>query len=181
MKLKRNAILVLCFGILFLLAGTVARLIYWKNHGTVGIIGGADIPTYRFSLLTLSNNRLSHFLQIAGTDLIVSAGFCLLFSKTVRAHCSIATSALSLAASAVGAFALICVYVRMTANETSAYSVCILLAVLCLIAFLGLVAFYIKKRVYKWSVKGLIIDALTGANFGPTFFFVFSCLRTFFA
>ena len=52
MKLKRNALIILILGVLMSVLGFIAPIVYWNNYtlhnGAMGIIGGADAPTYTF-------------------------------------------------------------------------------------------------------------------------------------
>lgn len=80
MKLKRYALWLLIFGIVLLLAGIVAPIaaakIYTSQHGSIGIIGGADGPTARFLAWKLLNGWPVAFILL-GLILIVSASVCL--------------------------------------------------------------------------------------------------------
>ena len=188
MKLKRYSLIVLLLGFVVLLVGTIMPVIYWINFtalygATVGIIGGADAPTYKLLLSSIFEG-LPFVLILFGITLIISSAFCLLFSKTVRAYCHIATSAISLGLSAVGALGLVCAFlwfVVVSFNEISKYPiqypVSVIVGILCLFAFLALIALYFKARCKNWSIKGLVIDILTSIVYLPTFFFMFACLH----
>ena len=100
MKRKRNTLLVSIFGFVVLLIGAAMPFAYWMNYteryGSVGIIGGADVPpTYWFGLYALFSG-LPMALVVVGITLLLSSAFYLAFSKTVKAHCKIKTSAISL-------------------------------------------------------------------------------------
>ena len=183
MKLKRNAIWVLILGFVVLLMGImpiVSLSIYAAQHGSVAIIGGADGPTAIFLTWRLLHDWPAFFILL-GLSLIISAAFCLLFSKTVTAHCSFKTSALSLSLSAIGGLGLVCVLMWCSivafgemSKHPIAYPVSVLLGILCFFAFIILIALYIKVRKINWSMKGVIIDILTSMVYLPTFFLIFT-------
>ena len=164
--------------------GFITPLVYWTNYtsknGAVGIIGGADAPTYTFMLSALFDG-LPFVLILLGISLVVSAGFCLIFSNTVKKHCNIYTSVISLGLSGVGALGLVCAFLwfsivsfgEMSKNPIE-YSVSILLGIVCFFAFVVLIAIYLKSRKINWSIKGFCIDIFTSIIYLPTFFFVFS-------
>lgn len=190
MKLKRNALIVLILGVLMSVSGLVAPIVYWSNytskHGMIGIIGGAEVPTYPFTytfMLSTLFDGLPFVLILLGVSLIVSSVFCLAFSKTVRKHCNINTSALSLGLSSVGALGLICAFlwfIIVSFGETSKhpiqYPLSIMLGMICFFTFFVLIAMYFKMRRANWSIKGFVIDILTSVIYLPVFFFVFSYL-----
>ena len=185
MKLKRNALIILILGVVMSVVGLIAPLIslnFASEGGATGIIGGADAPTYKFLLFNLLDGLLFVVLLL-GISLILSSAFCLLFSKTVRKHCNISTSALSLGLSSVGALGLVCAlvwFVMAAFGETSKhpieYPVSITLGVSCFFIFICLIAVYVYKRSRNWSVIGVIIDVLTSIVYLPAFFFAFTYL-----
>lgn len=186
MKLKKFSLLTLLAGILLLIIGIivpiVAVYIYTSQNGAIGIIGGADTPTYEFVVFHIMNGW--PFIAILfGITLIVSSLFCLVFSKTVKNNCSIKTSVLSVGLSAVGAAGLVCAFLWfliVSFGEMSKhpieYPVSILLGIVCFFAFVVLIALYFEARKINWSIKGFCIDILTSVIFLPTFFFAFSYL-----
>ena len=187
MRLKRNSLIVLLLGFVSLLVGTIMPVIYWKNltehyGATVGIIGGADAPTYQLLLSSIFEG-IPSALIVLGITLIFSSGFCLLFSKTVSTYCNIATSAISLGLSAVGALGLVCAlscFAIIAFWEPSRYPIqfpaSIILGMLCLFAFFALIVLYFKVRCKNWSIKGLAIDVITSILYLPALFFMFACL-----
>ena len=186
MKLKRNALIVLILGFFISILGFLTPIVCWNiypfHKGAIGIIGGADAPTYIFMLSALFGD-LPFTLVLLGISLIVSSAFCLLFSKTVIAHCNITTSAISLALSGVGALGLacgfICFAIASLGNVSKypiEYPVSAWLGVLCFFAFVVLVVLYFEARKTNWSIKGIIIDVLTSIVYLPVFFFVFAYL-----
>ena len=158
-------------------SGLMAPFVYWKNftlhNGTIGIIGGADAPTYTF-MLWVSCDGLPIALISLGICLVISAVFCLIFSNTVQKYCNIKTSLISLGISCIG---LVCAFLWFSIAlfwEMSRRPISILLGVICLFVFIGLIIVYLKLRKTNWSIKGLIIDILTSIIYLPTFFYIFS-------
>lgn len=186
MNLKRNALIILILGVLMSVLGFIAPIVYWNNYtlhnGAMGIIGGADAPTYTFMLLSLFDG-LPFVLVLLGISLVVSALFCLIFFETVKNNCNIKTTALSLGLSAVGAMGLMCAFLWFTivsfgemSRHPIAYPASIILGLVCFFLFIVLIALYIKLRKNTWSIKGFFIDILTSIVYLLTFFFVFSYL-----
>ena len=179
MKLKRYSIFVLLSGVLFSLAGALMPVIHCS---TMGIIGGAGASTYKLALQSLFDG-LPVVLILLGVSLILSAGFCLLFSKTVKAHCHLATSAISLGLAAVGGTGIGCVLLWFSiaafhemSRHPITYPVSIAVGMLCFGVFLFLIALYFGKRKENWSISGIVIDVLTSIVFLPTFFCCFQYL-----
>ncbi len=182
MKLKQISLLTLLTGALFSIIGVIVPFItlqnYTSQNGAIGIIGGADTPTYEFVIFHIMNGW--PFVAILfGITLIVSALFCLIFSKTVKNNCNIKTTALSLGLSAVGAAGLVCAFLWFSivsfdemSKHPIEYPVSILLGIVCFFAFAILIAVYLKLRKTNWSVKGFYIDILTSIIYLPTFFFL---------
>lgn len=186
MKLKRYAIIIMILGVLISVLGFISPIIYWNNYtlenGAICIIGGTDTPTYTFMLSAIFDG-LPFVLIIMGISLVVSSGFCLLFSNTVKKHCNINTSAISLGLSGVGALGLVCAFVWFSivsfgkmSKHPIGYPVSVLLGIFCFLVFVILTVIYIKLRKINWSIKGFIIDVLTSVIFLPTFFFDFAYL-----
>ncbi len=186
MKLKQISLLTLLIGALFSITGVIVPFItlqnYTSQNGAIGIIGGADTPTYEFIVFRIMNG-LPFLAVLFGISLVISALFCLIFSKTVKSNCNIKTTALSFGLSAIGGAGLVCAFLWFTIvsfHETSeypiAYPASLLIGILCFVAFVVLFAIYFKARKTNWSIKGVIIDVLTGIIYLPTFFFLFSYL-----
>ena len=183
MNLKRFSLLTLFAGVIFSIIGVVVPIIILQNfsfqNSAVGIIGGADRPSYEFVVFGILKGW--PFVEILfGITLIVCALFCLIFSKTVINNCTIKTSALSFGTSAIGAAGLVCVslwFSIVSFGEMSKHPIeyfgSMFVGILCFLAFVVLIALYFKARKTNWSVKGLIIDILTSIIYLPTFFFTF--------
>ena len=187
MRLKQNSVFALIFGFVILLVGAVMPLIYWGNYtsrnGTIGIIvGSAAPPSYTFMLSALFDG-LPIILILFGISIVISSVFCLLFSKTVNVCCNIYTSVLSLGLSAVSAIGLVCAFLWFTivsfgemSKHPIEYPASILLGILCFLAFAVLIVLYFKACRINWSIKGIVIDALTFIVYLPTFSFLFMYL-----
>ncbi len=186
MNLKRNALMILILGVLMSVLAFIAPIVYWNNYtlhnGAIGIIGGTDAPTYTFMLSALFDG-LPFVLILLGISLVVSSVFCLLFSNTVKKHCNINTSIITLGLSSVGALGLVCAFLWFSivsfgemSKHPIEYPVSILLGIVCFFTFIVLIAIYLKLRKINWSIKGFIIDVLTSVIYLPTFFFVFAYL-----
>ena len=189
MKMKRCSLLVLFLGIALLCIGIALPAVFWQIFGRVisqradmAIIGGADAATYQYLSRTLLNG-LPNAIGMLGISMILSAGFCLLFSGTVRKHCTVATSAIALGLSATGALGLVCVLVwsSIVAFDSARhypieFPVSIMLGLLCLCAFLILFSLYFKVREKHKSIPGLLIDVFSGILYLPAYFLAFSYL-----
>ena len=186
MRLKRSAMWTLILGFVILLVGIMVPIIavrlYTSQHGSIGIIGGADGPTAIFLTWKKLNGWPVNF-GLLGLNLIVSAAFCLLFSKTVIACCSRKTTLIALGLSGFGALGIMCVfswYTIVVFHEMSKhpieYPASILLGLACLAAFIFLVIYYFKTRKRNWSTKGFLIDIFTGILYFPVFLGFFVCL-----
>ncbi len=186
MKLKQISLLTLLAGVLFSITGVIVPFILLQNYisknGPIAIIGGADMPTTNFIVFRIMNGW--PFVAILfGITLIVSALFCLIFSKTVKNNCNIKTSALSLGLSAVGALGLVCAFLWFTivsfgemSKHPISYPTSIILGMICFFVFIILIALYFRVRKINWSIKGVIIDVVTSIIYLPTFFFIFEYL-----
>lgn len=186
MKLKKYSICTLILGFVISLLGFITpfiRLNFFTQHnGAIGIIGGADSPSAYLLTLSLFPNLHVLFILL-GLSLIIPSAFCLLFSKTVKTHLRLSTSAVSLGLSAVGALGILCAFVWLItvafegpSTHPVEYGVSILLGIFCFFAFIILIGLYIKLRKANKSVKGIIIDVLTSIVYLPFFFYLFMYL-----
>lgn len=183
MKLRRYALWILLLGIGVALVGLLTPIVYLRivmHGGSSGIIGGMDGPTYWFILSRLYDGW-PIALILLGISVVISSGFCLLFSKTVNKHCNIKTSAISLSLSGVGAAGLVCAFrwLAIVMFDGSSkfpieYPVSISLGVLCFLAFILLIGLYFMVRGKNWSIIGVIIDVLTSIVYLPAFFWIIS-------
>lgn len=179
MKLRRYALWVLLSGFGVLLLGFLIPFVT-ARHASMGIVGGADWPTYQF-LLSHAFNGWPIALILLGISVVISSGFCLLLSRTVSTHCNIKTSAISLGLSGVGAAGLACAFrwLAIVMFDGSSkfpieYPVSISLGVLCFLAFILLIGLYFMVRMKNWSIIGVIIDVLTSIVYLPAFFWIIS-------
>ena len=183
MNLKRNSLIVLIIGLLISAFGFVLPIVYASHNGANGIIGGAGAPTYGFIVSSLFHG-LPFVLILTGICLVISSGFCLIFSKTVKLHCNLSSSAISMGLAGLSALGLYCVFLWFAIVSFGKmekypfeYPLSILFGVISLVAFLFLIALYFKVRKKHWSVKGVIIDVLTSIVYLPAFFFMISYLH----
>lgn len=184
MKLKRFSFVSLLVGALAFLVGLIVPMIAYAMHdGAIGIIGGADTPTYRFIVFQRMYG-LPFIAILFGVTVVITALFCLIFPNTVKNNCSIKTTVLSMGISVVGALGLVCAFVWfsiVTFGKMSKfpieYPASVLLGVLCFFAFIVLIVLYFKLRKTNLSIWGIIIDVVTSIVYLPVFFFAFSCLH----
>lgn len=122
-------------------------------------------------------------LMLWSISLAITTFFYLLFPKTVKEHCKIKTTLTALSISSTVALGIICfgVWAVLAAfGEMSRHpiqhGVSVVLGIFCFFLCIILIALYFKIRLQKWSVKGFIIDILTGLTYLPTFFFSFEHL-----
>ena len=186
MKIRHYALIILLIGISIAILSIVSPIAYFNNYAlsnpSTGIIGGADAPTYTYILTTLFKGLLPALILL-GIGLVISSSFCLIFANTVKKCCSIKTSAISIFLSAVGASGLGCALVWLSivsfgqmSKHPIEYPVSIILGIVCLLAFIALIALYLKCRKANWSIKGIVIDVLTSVIYLPAFFFAFAFL-----
>ena len=183
MKLKRNALWALLAGFLLALAGAwmpISVMLFSEQSAETAIIGGAGAPTLQY-LVSQTFGVLPYTLVLLGAAVMISAIFCLLFSKTGQGHCALKTSLVSLGLSATGAAGLCCVLIWAACVAFGGapkrypvrYPLSIALGMVCLCVFILLGMLYCKLRKDKWSAKGLLIDVLTSILYLPAFFFAF--------
>ena len=87
----------------------------------------------------------------------------LLFSNTVKKHCNINTSTISLVLSGVGALGLVCVFVWISivsfhemSKHPIEYPISVFLGIVCFFTFIVLIIIYLKLRKTNWSIKGIM-------------------------
>lgn len=185
MKRKRFPIISSIAGVCALAAGFVLPIMAIQAHtaanGPIGIIGGVDMPTLMY-VASIWLNRWPLCLILLGIALLITGIFGLVFSQTIREHCTVKTSVISVALSAVGGLGLasaliwysIVAFGKMARPDM--YQPSIAVSVIAAIAFVALVAWYCKERKAHWSWKGALIDLLTCVVYSPAFFYGFSLL-----
>lgn len=178
MKLKKLSIIGLVVGALAILAGfgipALTVLLSDLGGHSIGIIGGADLPTFEF---VFWREEICVTLVALGIPLVLTSLFCLIFPNFVRENFSIKTTALALGISATGCLGLWCVLECLAilafaspSEHPIAYPASIIVGVLSLILFIILFALYCKARKGEVKIVGIILDVLTGALFLPFFF-----------
>lgn len=190
MRFKVFSVAMLISGLLFLLIGFALFYFALQSYASVddglGIIGGADVPTYQFMLIQ-SIKGWPLCLILFGTAFLITGLFCLIFKKTVTQSCSIPTSVIAAVLSMVVGLGLTCVsfwFVVLAFLEFPHFPLSflssILLSLVCLLAFIDLIILYVHLRKAHWSIKGLLIDLFTAVLYLPPcfffFFFLFDCL-----
>ena len=181
--MRKPALVALGLGLLILLLGVSMPFVHFQtiaNDGAIGIIGGADGPTYFFFLFSLFNG-LPFVFVLCGATIVITALLSLLLHSKVIKYCTLLTSAISLALSAVGGLGLTCAFLWFTIaafGEMSrypiAYPVSIAVGIGSLCTFIVLISLYLKHRRANWSWQGFVIDILTSILYLPAFFFVFA-------
>ena len=179
MKIKITSAIVFLCGILALIVKdftpTPLVKIYVYGYRT-GMNGGIDPDTYNFAMQRFMSAWSRCFMPLGGA-LILTALFCFIFTKTVNKFCSLPTSAISVALSAVGGLGLFCAFVWFCIaafGEADKYPIeyptSIILGMLCFFVFIALIALYLAKRRERWSLKGFVIDILTSIIYLPSVF-----------
>lgn len=175
MKTKQKALCVLISGVVIMLLGIIIPVLFTYQRGAIGIIGGAEAPTWFF--ISALFNGFPCVVFLLGISLIISGGFCLIFSNTVKTCCNIKTSLLSAGLSGTCALETVCALALSTRTHLQNAKIFIIaLGILCLIAFVALLIQYIKLRKGNKSLKGIIIDIFTFILYAPSFFYAFSYL-----
>ena len=181
-KFKIYSSISLISGLLIVLVSVLVPIIKLSNrtaqHGSIGIIGGADGPTAIYLTSHLLGERLL-FIFVLGLTLFLCGGFCLVFKRTVTNNCRLKTTALSLIISFFGASGLSCFFIWysiVTFLEMSmhpiAYPLSIIGGILSLVTFIIAIILYIKARKEHFKIKGIVVDIITSIITLPTFFLV---------
>ena len=187
MKARRFPLLVLLVGILFAAFGLVLPIIVIRTGGAAtGIIGGAGSPTYWY----VANTVLRGFpllLDLFGAAMILTSLPAVFFIKTFQRICSLKTSAITIALSAIGGLGLTCAlycYTIAAFHERSrhpvGYPLSLSMGLISLCAFILLICVYFKARGAKRSVISLIYDVICSILYLPAFFFTSSYIASLF-
>lgn len=177
MKLKKFSIIGLVVGALAILAGfgipALTVLLSDLGGNSIGIIGGADLPTFKF---VFWREEICVALVALGIPLVFISLFCLGFPNFVQKNFSVKTTALALCISATGAFGLYCFFTWLGAVMESvkkypiSYPASIAGGVLALVLFFTLIVLYSIQRVKNFKIVGNLLDVLTSIIFLPFFF-----------
>ena len=118
-----------------------------------------------------------------GIAMVISAGFCLIFTKTVEKHCTLYSTATALGLSAVGGAGLCCTVNAFRIARSNnvrkfpvGYPASIAGGIACLVIFLAFIVVYFFTRKGKFTVIGLALDILTGILYLPGFFMLSALL-----
>ena len=183
-KFKIYSSIALISGLVLVLTSVLIPIIKFSNYtaqnGSIGIIGGADMPTLLFSLRYVLGGQLLYAF-VLGLTLFLSGGFCLVFKRVVINNCSLKTTALSLIISFFGASGLACFFIWYSivafleiSMHPIAYPCSIFVGLLSLVAFITAIIFYIRVRKKNLKPKGIIIDILTSITTLPILFLLVS-------
>ena len=184
MKLKTFSVITGIAGAVSLLVSAVMPMVYIGVvlHGGTDIVGGADGPTYQY-IATWALGRWPTFLVLAGGALVLTALFCLIFSNTVRKHCRIPTTLLSLGMSASGMLGLACLleWAAMFAfgdfhKYPIRHPVCVIIGMLCACLLVLLARRYYRARRKHWTGVGFALDIVTGVLYLPGFLWFIGCV-----
>lgn len=185
MKLKTFSALTGIAGLIALIAGAAMPFVYIKDmlHGGTGIVGGTDGPTYQY-IVTRGLGNWPTFLMLAGAALVFTALFCLIFSNTVRKHCHIPTTLLSLGMSASGILGLVCLLecaaifaIGSFRRYPIRFPVCVITGMLCACLLTWLAVMYYRVRRKHRSGVGFVLDIVTGILYLPSFFWFVLCVE----
>lgn len=177
MKLKIFSFISLFLGISSVSPYIISEF-FMPKQNAIGIIGGAELPDITYRIMFMSNYALPLKLLVIGITLIVIAVFCLIFEKTIKEHCFVPTTLVSLGLSSLAAAGLGCLLVFFKVDESFnvypiEYPLSAGLVLLSLAAFISLIIVYVKLRNKRPSGKGFIIDALTFLVSLPSFISIF--------
>lgn len=184
MKLKTFSIIAGIVGLVCLLVSAVMPIIYIKEmfNGGIDIIGGADGPTYQYVVRRLGS--WPTFLMQAGGALVLTALFCLIFPNTLRKHCQISTTLLSLGMSASGILGLCCLLecaaifaIGSFRRYPVRYPVCVITGILCACLLVWLAVLYYRVRRKHRSGVGFALDVVTGVLYLPSLFWFVLCVE----
>ena len=181
-KFKIYSSIALISGLVLVLTSVLIPIIKFSNYtaqnGSIGIIGGADMPTLLFSLRYVLGGQLLYAF-VLGLTLFLSGGFCLVFKRVVINNCSLKTTALSLIISFFGASGLSCFFIWYSivaflemSMHPIAYPLSIIGGIFSLVAFIITIILYIKARKKNFKIKGIVVDIITSIITLPTFFLV---------
>ncbi len=176
--MKIKAFVTLLVGLLLSAAGWLIPYVRLQQqieeYGTITLVGVSQTPSSLYMERVFGSEMICFVLF--GAALVLCGLFCLLFSKTVSSCCTLKTTALSLALSAVGAMGMICVllwYVTTAFGEASqhpiAYPSSLIGGVICLAAFALLLVAYVAARKPRFSFKGVAVDVAAAVLFLPPF------------
>ena len=183
-KIKRWGLcLSIIGGVLLLIGATpIITLLYADTHpdaSHISIIGGADLSITFSFLLSYWLDSLYFPLSLIGAALLITGIVLLIGKKTIAAHCRIKTSVTALAFSAflgVGAFLfwywLILAFRIGTESHPPQYPYIIIGVVVCFIACLLLLIFYLLSCRKDKQYRRIGFDIGIVFVYTPAFFFI---------
>ena len=173
----KRSLIVLILGFVVLLAGVFAPVIrvmtYTAKNGAIAVIGGVDTK----SSAVLMYSGLPTVLILFGVSIIICSIFCLIFIKSISNECSVKTSIVSIGISAVISLEIYCILAYISCffltspdRHPIRYPASIIVAGICLIAYVLLLWLYFRHRKSNMSASGVIIDiAFTAMYIVPMF------------
>lgn len=177
--MKKFSIGGLIIGIAALLVGVgypLLSILLYYSKDSVGIIGGADSPTFWFWIVGAV--KWTGSVILLGITVTITSLFSLFCANIVKKNCNINTTGIAVGLSAVGGLGLACFlhcFFIVAFNEVSKhpieYPVSIAVGALSFIAFLFLVVLYCIERSKNPRAVGVILDILTSILYLPFFFY----------
>lgn len=176
MKLKRFGWIALLCGVVICVAGAWMPFLKIRSMSMVevGIIGGVSAPTYFTAIRVMYN--IPALLFLVGFDCVLISLFSLLFSNTVKKHCSVKSTLLALGLSAAGGIGIYCFLIWFSIVSFNAmkqhpfsYPTSLAFGLISLTVFFLLAMWYTSARKSKKSAFGILLDTLTSILCLPTF------------
>lgn len=138
-------------------------------------------PTYEWLMFAVENGLWCILAHLGGA-IVLSSVFALIFRKTVENNCTLRSSLLALALSAIGSAGLVCALLAGTtiyrdlAYYPYAHPTAIGAGVICMFAGFVLLGVYFVRWSQKGTWKGLLIDSLLTVVYFPAFFWIWNVL-----
>ncbi len=178
---KKYAVLGLIVGGLLLFSGAlwpiVSLYLRVAEQGPIGIIGGADMPTYWFLYRAGLSAGWSRVLLAFGMATVSSAVLSLCCSRVIQDGVSRKTLLQAVALSALGALTLCCVecqrMMRLSEEwiDPIRYPGSLPLGMAAFVALLLMLVWYMHSRKQHNHRKGTLLELVIAGFYGPTFFF----------
>lgn len=183
-KIKIYSFIGLILGLTLVLVSVLVPIIkisnYTAQNGSIGIIGGADTPTFQFLVYSIFGGFPIYTLTF-GITLTIASLLCFIFRKAVEKYCTLKTTLFSLFISFSGSLGLMCllfwysiVVFREMSKHPIAYSASVILGCLSFLLFIFLIIIYCKARKENFFLKGILIDIATSVLALPLFFMICS-------
>ena len=187
--MKKIVLILLVISLLSVFAGLYLNgiLSTLLPDADVGIIGGADRPTVNRYERKMLNEPHGLFILFGTVGTFVSC-LTLIFSRTVKKHCTLPTSGTALCLSAcasLGAYSLVlftsCFFPTAPSKHPILFPASACLGSLTLIGFILLMALYFRLRAVKPSRSGVFCDVTFSLLCMPAFFWSYNILYNLFS